>query len=199
VNDPDRMPLAAFVVFSARKNAFPVVGGRFPMTVAFSSDNLTWSSTHGYGGDEGAVAWDEVSAISFRKGRTHFSPAEMAIVLRSGREIVFETSFPLTNWRALHRGLSSLGSTDLLELIGTYPNALLLLRFYPFAPWNMLVILSLMALAMNLWPSWWTLVCVSFGIIGFVEFLFVVFRRKRPFPYPRIIDRIEMTSAASST
>jgi hypothetical protein len=130
--DPGRIPLRAVIVLSARKNAVHLVGGP-PITLAFSEEYLTWSDMYDPAGHEGAVAWSEVSAVFFRRGRNYWSAAEFVIQLNSGKEIIFDTVFPGSVWRGLRRGLQSIGSPHLLSFLLPPPTEIMagrILLFY---------------------------------------------------------------------
>jgi hypothetical protein len=192
VNEPDRIPLAAFIVLSSRKNAIPVVGGP-PVTLAFSAEYLTWSDMYSPAGCEGAVAWNDVAEIVFRRGRTHFSPPEMAIVTKSGKEIVFDNGFPMITWHRVRSRLKSLGSTNLMERLGSRPDPFSLNRLNIGSPWTMISFLVFCLIIMSNWPSWWLVIVASFGIMVVAEGLVHLINRKSPEPYPRIIDRKKTT------
>jgi hypothetical protein len=193
VNEPGRIPLAAFIVLSARKNAIPVVGGPSPMTIGFSNEYMTWCDMYTLDGREGAVAWDDVSEIMFRRGRTLFSPAEMAIILKSGEEIVFDNGFPMITWHRIRSRLKSLGSTNLMERLGSRPDPFSLNRLNIGSPWTMISFLVFCLIIMSNWPSWWLVIVASFGIMVVAEGLVHLINRKSPEPYPRIIDRKKTT------
>jgi hypothetical protein len=195
LNKNQQMPLAAYIVLSARKNAIPLVGGPL-MTLAFSDLFLTWGAMYDGNSDaEGAVAWKDVSKIDFRRGQGLFRPPKMAIVLNSGREIVFDVAYPGFIWRRLRKGLTSIGASDLLRLLGPRPDSIELNGLYFGAPWIMFPIVVLLAIAASILQTWYLLIAATLGISGLAHWLYHLVRPRSPVPYPRIIDAGEAAAS----
>jgi hypothetical protein len=186
VNESDKMPLPAYMVLASGKNSFWLTGGPYRMRLAFSDAYLTWTGLYGFGGDEGAVAWDEVTEISIRKGRRMFAPAELAFVHSSGKEIVVDTMFPVDTWNALRKGAVCIGSERLLNLLESKPSA-----FEVMLPLSLLIILAPalpFIASLILRPQWFLVAWAVLGVVSITYAVVSLFGKREVPAYPRIND-----------
>jgi len=189
--DPN-IPLAAFVTLSAGANGFMITGSSGHMNLAFSNKYLTWSAPYGALGPSGAIAWSDFSAITFRRGRRLFSTAELVIRLNSGCEVVFDTMFPVADWKRLCNVLVNLNSTQLSLLDPSPPHVGDLMGWYVLRWALLLVAIPISPLILP--PSYFVTAIIC-SLIFFVASTLIDLLIRRPPPsYPRITELISPPS-----